>query len=399
AYVDVWNRTGRRWEVADPGPANVIVPTHDYQTGARVVSLARVPHTGLAAMLERLHAAFLRPVEETWPALRGMADRDTLFSAVLEAVGEEEGLRLLQESGLPDVAPYAAKIDRRGFLPSRLFFAAQRYRRWAELTIDPTRSARARTLLELWETYGMQRLLAGHPEARVRFFRETVLQQVSPALAAGLEGVIARLRSGELPVDQVPDAVADLRAGLTLGPDEDAFLARLSYPHLRPEDAAGFVRTVTGGRHQSEVVITLEDQDGTPYQVRHALNPKEVGRLLRLFVSARLDVRFRPEHQYLVALNERGLLIGGIFYEIEEGGRAAHLEKIVVAERYRKKGVADGLMREFLNRLRSAGVRHVTTGFFRPEYFYGYGFRIEKRFAGLVKDLSDPTQPVATNPS
>jgi long-chain acyl-CoA synthetase len=70
----------------------------------------------------------------------------------------------------------------------------------------------------------------------------------------------------------------------------------------------------------------------------------------------------------------------------------------VVAERYRKKGVADGLMREFLNRLRSAGVRHVTTGFFRPEYFYGYGFRIEKRFAGLVKDLSEPATSAAPNP-
>jgi len=398
AYVDVWNRTGRRWEVADLGPANVIVPTHDYQTGARVVSLARVPHAGLAAMLDRLHAGFLRPVEEAWPDLRGMADRDTLLSAVLEAVGEEEGMELLRASGLADVEPYAAKIDHRGFLPSRLFFAAKRYRRWAELTIEPTRSARARTLLELWETYGLQRLLQSHPEARVRFFRETVLQQVSPALAAGLEGVMAQLRSGALPVDQVPDAVADLRAGLTLGPDEDAFLARLSYPHLRPEDAAGFVRTVTGGRHQSEVVVTLEDQDGTPYQVRHALNPKEVGRLLRLFLSARLDVRFRPEHQYLVALNERGLLIGGIYYEVEEGGRAAHLEKIVVAERYRKKGVADGLMHEFLNRLRSAGARTVTTGFFRPEYFYGYGFRIEKRFAGLVKDLSESVTDDAALP-
>jgi long-subunit acyl-CoA synthetase (AMP-forming)/GNAT superfamily N-acetyltransferase len=391
AYVDVWNRTGRRWEVVDPGPANVIVPTHDYQSGARIVSLARRPHAGLAAMLSRMHAAFAGPVEETWPALRGMVDQDTLFSAVLEAVGPEEGLRLLRATDLPEVSAYAAKIDGRGFLPSRLFFAAKRYRRWAELTIEPTRSARARTLLELWETYGLQRLLASHPEARVRFFRETVLQHVSPALAAGLEGVNARLRSGELAADQVPDAVADLRAGLALGPDDDYFLARLSYPHLRPEDAAGFVRTVAAGRHQSEVVVTLEDQDGTPYQVRHALSPKEVGRLLRLFLTARLDVRFRPEHQYLVALNERGLLIGGIYYEVEEGGRAAHLEKIVVAERYRKKGVADGLMHEFLNRLRSAGVRTVTTGFFRPEYFYGYGFRIEKRFAGLMKDLAEGT--------
>jgi GNAT superfamily N-acetyltransferase len=121
--------------------------------------------------------------------------------------------------------------------------------------------------------------------------------------------------------------------------------------------------------------------------VRHALSPKEVGRLHRLFVAAKLDVRFRAEHQYLVAVNDRGILLGGIVYEMEDEGRGAHLEKIVVAERLRKKGVADGLMKEFFNRVRAAGAGTVTTGFFRPEYFYGYGFKIEKRYAGLVKEL------------
>jgi long-chain acyl-CoA synthetase len=398
AYVDVWNRTGRQWEIADPSPEGVVVPMHDYQTGARIVSIAeRAPHGGLAAMLARLERGLVGRVERAWPALGGTVDRDTLYSAVLEAVGEEEGLRLLAEAaaspegaGLREsFAQYAAKVDRRGFLPLRLFFAAKRYRRWAELTIEPTRSARARTVQELWETYGLQRLVAAHPEARVRFFRETVLHDVPPALGEGLETIISQLRRGELAADQIPDAVADLRAGLALKPDEDDFLARLSYPHLRPEDAAGFVRAEFAGRNQSEVVVTLEDHDGNPYQVRHAMNPKEVGRLLRLFLAARLDVRFRPEHQYLIALSERGVPIGGIFYEVEEGGRSAHLEKIVVSERFRKKGVADGLMNEFLNRLRSAGVRNVTTGFFRPEFFYGYGFRIEKRYAGLVRDLGD----------
>ncbi len=30
----------------------------------------------------------------------------------------------------------------------------------------------------------------------------------------------------------------------------------------------------------------------------------------------------------------------------------------------------------------------VTTGFFRPEYFYRFGFKIERKYAGLVKILS-----------
>ena len=203
--------------------------------------------------------------------------------------------------------------------------------------------------------------------------------------------MIARLRSGELPVDQVPDAVADLRAGLTLGRTRTT-----SWP-------ACPTRTCGGGRRR----VRAHGDGGPPPERgrghaggpgRHALpgaarpQPKEVGRLLRLFLSARLDVRFRPEHQYLVALNERGLLIGGIFYEVEEGGRAAHLEKIVVAERYRKKGVADGLMHEFLNRLGSAGVRNVTTGFFRPEYFYGYGSASRSDSPGWSRIFPSPVR-------
>jgi hypothetical protein len=47
-------------------------------------------------------------------------------------------------------------------------------------------------------------------------------------------------------------------------------------------------------------------------------------------------------------------------------------------------------MNELFNRLRSAGVKTVTTGFFRPHYFYTYGFQIEKRYAGLVKSLEEP---------
>jgi len=41
AYIDFWNRTGRGLEIADPTPANVIVPIHDFQTGFRIVSISR----------------------------------------------------------------------------------------------------------------------------------------------------------------------------------------------------------------------------------------------------------------------------------------------------------------------------------------------------------------------
>jgi ribosomal protein S18 acetylase RimI-like enzyme len=399
AYVDFWNRTGRRLEISDPSTASVIVPAHDYLTGARIVSLsARRPFAALIPMILALRSRLVQPVEEEYAPLKGVVGWDVIFSSVLEIVGEDEGTRMLlaamEETGedADDDLRFAldrflSQVEARGFVPMRLYFASQRYLRWSRLSGQPTTQARARTLQELWDTYGLQRLVQAYPEARVRFFRETVFHDAPQPLVEGLEEIISAMRRGEVVGDALVDAVADLRARLSLGADDDSFLARLPFPHLRPEDAAGYVQADLGGRHQSEMVVSLHDQEGSPFLVRHALNPKEVARLHRLFLESNLDIRFRPEHQYLVALNERGQIIGGIYYDVEPESGSAHLEKIVVAERHRRIGVANGLMNELFNRLRAAGTKTVTTGFYRPEYFYSFGFTIEKRYAGLVKNL------------
>lgn len=403
AHVDFWNRTGRVQEIADAGMTSVIVSPHDYHTGARIVSVAAVrPHAGLVEMFRFFREGLVEPVEREHPSLAGIVAWGALFAPLLEVIGEQEGLRMLREilhregddldpAMRAALASFVSGIEVRGYVPMRLYYAIQRYGRWASLSADATPQARARTLQEFWDTYGLAAVAQGYPETRARFFLETVFRGAPEPLVRGLEEIVAGLRRGDLVGDALVEAIADLRARLTVGPDEDAFLARLSFPHLRPEDAAGFVQSASAGRPQSEMVVTLMDQDGDAFHVRHALTPKEVARLHRLFLAAKLDVRFRPEHQYLVAVSERGVLIGGIYYEVEEEGRQAHLEKIVVAERYRRKGVADGLMNEFFHRMRAAGAVAVTTGFFRPEYFYGYGFKIEKRYAGLVKELVSGT--------
>ena len=53
------------------------------------------------------------------------------------------------------------------------------------------------------------------------------------------------------------------------------------------------------------------------------------------------------------------------------------------------KGSGERLMYELFTRAKIDNYKYLTTGFFRPEYFYHIGFRIEKRYSGLVKNLSD----------
>ena len=400
AYVDFWNRTGRRLVVADPSPANVIVPMHDYHTGARLVSISsRGPFRSVSEMLRSFHQDFITPVEIEHTELRGLVGWDTLFSAVLEIVGEEEGVDQLREvlaaaretdcEMVESLEAFLLSVGRRGFLPRRLFFAAKRYRRWDRLNTDATLSARARTLHEIFVTYGLADLQSAYPEARARFFRETVFRSASDVLAEGLEDVIARLRSAELAPDELSAAVADLRAHLRLEHEEDYFVARLSYPYLRPEDEAEFVAAAVGGTKQSEMVVTHEDAEGYPYRVRHALSPKEVGRLHRLFLAAKLQVQFRPEHRFLVAIGDRGNLIGGLFYEELPEAHTVHMDKVAVAERFQGRGIAGALIEELCNRLRTAGYRSLSTGFFRPQFFYRMGFAVERRYAGLVRSLEE----------
>ena len=398
AYVDFWQRTGERCEIAELSPSDIVLPTSDYHKGSRIVSVsARRDFRGLLAMIRSFKEEFVQPVEQQYEMLGGSVGWDVILSSVLEVVGEDEGLAAYEEAlKLETEAPtelrealqeYLTGVRRRGFLPMSLYFAAKRYRRWARLSEDATPQARARTLQEFYDTYNLSELSKTYPEVRLRFFRETVFRATTPELARGLDDLITRVRTGEMVNGELADAVADLRRRLKMEPDDDYFLARIPFAYLRPEDTADFVTSDMGGSYQTEIVMALEDLDGNAFSIRHALLPKEVERLHRLFLAAKLDVRFRPEHRYLMAINDREQIIGGIFYELEDGGQSAHLEKIVVAERFRRKGVADSLMREFFNRMRAAGAKRVTTGFFRPEYFYAHGFKIEKRYAGLVKEL------------
>ena len=153
---------------------------------------------------------------------------------------------------------------------------------------------------------------------------------------------------------------------------------------LEPGDDEGLelLRIACKSRHVGTPRRFRRRQDGT---INYALLLDRLTEVAE--VAAKLEVRFRPEHRFLVAINDRSLILGGIYYEIEEGGQTAHLEKIVVAESHRRKGVADRLMKELFNRLRTAGVKAITTGFFRPQFFYRYGFTVERRYAGLVRSL------------
>jgi predicted GNAT family acetyltransferase len=402
-YLQFWTRTNRRLEINEPSPINIIIPVHDYQTGSRIVSIsARRKHVNPLDMLEKFIHHYIESIEETYPILKGSGKNKYIFSGIIEALGHKKGIAFLEKCVeiltkkdtkrekkhiLNDLTVYLSSIKETGFLPKRLYFAVKRYHRWRQLNPAATDLAQAATLSEIFETYELYLLEVEYPETRVRYFKETVFAKANKTFRKRLEDIISEHQKGHSSEDRFAQLISSLQKSIKLSDEEIFFLARLSYPHLQPTDSAALISTERGGVSHTDIVVKSKDYEGGSFFIRKPVNPKEIARLHQLFLKNNLSVQFRADHLYLIAINERNQLIGGLFYK-KIAKETVHIEKIVVADYYRKKGLSDGILTEFFQRMKNEHYEFVTTGFFRPEYFYRFGFKIETKYAGLVKKLS-----------
>jgi predicted GNAT family acetyltransferase len=217
---------------------------------------------------------------------------------------------------------------------------------------------------------------------------ETVFRDSNDSFKRVLNNLIHKQKNKEISKEAIIKEFFNLASEFQLSEKENFFLTRLTYPFLKPTDTAAIIKTKAEGEERSDLVIKLFDSDGVPFYIRRPSNPKEISKLHQIFLEANLLVNFRPEHQFLVAVSERGFIIGGLFYT-QMNETTIHMDKIVVSNRYRRKEISEGLMNEFSKRLKNEGYKYLTTGFFRPEYFYRFGFSVERKYTGLVKDLSN----------
>jgi ribosomal protein S18 acetylase RimI-like enzyme len=404
-YLEFWDRMGRTLVPSDPAPENLIIPAHDDQEGACLVSTSeRKPFEGLPAFLHALQVGLVELVEARHPDLSGVVGSEILFAAIVDVFGEGAGEALL--AGLAANADFARLFPEEGdrleafraqlregrYLPRRLAAAIRRYHRWDAANPGATPPAAARMLRDLWDSYGLRELEASRPETRLRLFRETVFASATGSLRETLDRLAATARTGYPAVETLLREMSELVRRSPLSEQDVYFLARLTYAHLRPEETADFTLVERDGTKVSDLVVTHRDRGGRYFRVRHAGHPREVWALNRLFDSSGVRIRYRPGHQFLVAVDENARVLGGLVYQAMEGD-TVHMEKIVVAPSHRRQGISEQLMEDFFRRMQSRGVRAVTTGFFRPQYFRRFRFRVDREHAGLVRILDDEPVP------
>jgi long-subunit acyl-CoA synthetase (AMP-forming)/predicted GNAT family acetyltransferase len=402
AYFNFWRLSNYKSILSYPGIENFIIPPHDYQTGTKVVSLSEsFDFKSFTDLFRNFYTNFVEATENKYPFLKRNKIWSFIAAGLVNAEGIENAkviikkyLSELQEkiayedywNILEQILNFLAAIDKGEFLPKQLYFAIKRYRRWYMLNPEAAFEAKFDMFKEMNETYQIQKIENEFPASRLTLFYETVLHNCNPQLKEKVKELIYMIKQGNHPKGFETEVLSSLLSSMSLTEGEKYFITRFTFPHINEATSAEIIGVNYEGKFTTNLIVQYEDEEGLPFFIRKPISPKEISRLHQLFIESNMTVNFRSEHDYLVAVSERGFILGGIFY-YKQNETTIHMEKIVVSARYRRKGIGDKLMKEFFDRMKILGIGFITTGFFRPEYFYKFGFKVAKKYSGFVKEV------------
>ncbi|HSD65350.1 MAG TPA: GNAT family N-acetyltransferase, partial [Vicinamibacteria bacterium] len=240
-------------------------------------------------------------------------------------------------------------------------------------------SARRQLAAQMLRLYALE---AHGDLARYTLYRRTYFTEAPDAVRGALDALLLRLfeRPGE-PATRLVE-LSELQAAIAGAEDRRAF-GELVFPHAaalqEAEVAAG------PGRSRAFVLSHVADARGRRYVVREPTGPAEIGRLYRLLAESGLQPAGAPRH--LVVLDDEERVVGGVTWR-PAGPRVAHLEGIVIAPSLRSLGLAGPLVEDLCARLASAGYAAVHTHFGPGPFPFAAGFRVDRRWGGLVRFLA-----------
>ena len=395
-YTNFWKRTRFKKCICHPIPAKIIVPIHDYYVGGRLVSITGIcDETNELSFLENLEQSFAAETVTAFPQFDLKVDHNIIYHAIHESLGDKHSDDFFQ-AVLEDPATtperkesinhFLQDAKEHGYQTKSVYFATRRYHRWLTLNPDATLDAKAHTVKELYRDYRIQEKEADYPDARVQLFMWTIFSESDDALQSYLSTLARDMREESLNTSTLQGEVSNYISENDLGEFEEFFLKRLAFPQLTPTEDIELIATKSTTLDEVEMMISRHDKHGKIYRIRRAMHPREIIQLQRLFFKANMDVGFSQDHQFLVVLNEKERVIGGLFYKYLPD-ESVLMDKMVISEPRRNSNISRGLLEEFINRMQNEQKQMIITGFLHPGYFYKFGFVTEKDQGGLVKYL------------
>jgi GNAT superfamily N-acetyltransferase len=397
-----WEHSGRRIVPGSIDPANVVVPETDWHEGAVLLSL-----TGWDAYQDT-RSLFLPMVRTFYhktavlnPGSAKLLRLEWIFDACVEALGERAALPVLRQfemeaGAAPGEVDPAVRQCLAAYLrdfvgcyhrPLALSNAIGRYAEWSRVNAMATPAARAQLLDQLQDLYQLGRF---GETARYQLYRHTYFTTAPEETQTAFDRLLRALCAD--PERSATELVelSELQASLTTDGDRAVF-ARLVFPRGRMTQPLEVMIFGESEHKQVTVVTHFVDARGESYDLREPVEPEEIGQLYRLFFQERFPKAVSELDRYLVVTDAAGRVVGGLCYKLESAD-LAHLDGAVVNSAVGGRGIATALLEDFATRMASRGIQVLRTGFFMRRFCERRGYRIDRRWGGLVRFLA----PAAT---
>ena len=400
AFFAGWRASGRRIVPGAVNPSNVVVPDPDFREGTQILSLTdwrtyESPGTLVTPLVRNFYVQTI----SHYPWCARQLDPDWILQACVEALGEEEGTIFLREldrtmgaEHVPAAAgtwhdrigPFLESLRTQPYVPLAVACAVERYRKWQRVNGEATSSAREQFVLAVQGLYGFDRFPGW---TRYYLYARTYFDGASPEVRGAFSRIIAEMsRSPGRNATSLIE-VSDLQALLD-APEDRAAFGRVVFPRMQPTQLLELLAVRHGDLQEVIVRSTVFDVASVRYDVREPLEPAEVGKLYRLYVTAGFLKTISAQDRFLVLLDESEQVVGGLSYQIVDE-EVVHLDGIVMSGYLRGRGLNGALLEDFCARMANLGARVVRTHFFVRHFYMQRGFRIDRRYGGLVRFLTD----------
>ncbi|NHZ86978.1 MAG: GNAT family N-acetyltransferase, partial [Planctomycetia bacterium] len=406
AYFSFYRRSNFKYYIANPSSKNIIIPERDYAVGTRLISISnKTSVNSLTSMIVSLYEDFIINSEERYTGLKHVADWEVIFCAFLQTISVKKGIAqleiLIKELNQKTYKDKAKKynltkdriqkfifdINKNGLLTKQVIFASLRYERWLNLNPQATIEARGSTIQQLYTDYNLGNLIDDYPETRLRFFLMTAFKDSDRSIKNELLILQKGLRAKSISVENLDEHINKINKKYKLSYEDEYFITRLLFEHIDAKGTGKEFIWDSGSEGKLGLISAITDNFGDSHQIRQPIRPKEIARFQTLLLNSNLTAVFNQKHEFLFIFNSNNQLIGGVYW-IKTDEKTTYLERIVIHPKYRKRYLSSILLDELFNRLKNKRYKYITVGYFQAGLFYNKGFHIDKRFGGLVKDLT-----------
>ncbi|MDD8030843.1 MAG: GNAT family N-acetyltransferase [Acidobacteriota bacterium] len=357
-----------------------------------------IKYRGPGSLMKSIVDNFYLKIVAAYPWAEKIIDLSWLFDAFYEIWEEDKVNNFLKEiqaelkrqdievegfgSLRSHLESYLSEISQNPVLPVSVLFAIRKYKEW-ELTWRQAGPAeREKKILELIDEFNLE----SRPEwIRFYFYRHTYFASTNAEVVLTFEKLLEKMKENpdKLAIQFVE--LSELQSQLKEEADRQVF-SRMVFPRTGQIRELDFQKTGEIGQEKLIIRSGINDRLGNQFTFRQSYDPAEIGQLYRLFLMDNYPSVISQENQNLVLLDPEGYLVGGICFR-NLSRQVVFLEGIVVARGYKNRGLGRAMLRDFISRMISSGVRVIMTHYLSPFFFMKEGFVLDKRWGALIKYL------------